>query len=341
MNRVNDYLLKHFMSLFSSLFFVLFSIASIVFFIKIASITSVIQINFLELMIMFVYLIPRLLLYTVPVTFFIALCITLFNLSRENELLVLFTLGHSPKKILKLFIFLASIFSTLMIINIIVLIPISRQLNDNFLDYKKSEAKFNIQASKFGQKFSDWIVYVKKVKKDHTYQNVALYQKDSPNKPAKLILAKVASIKNVTGILRLILNDGKIFEFKKDEIHQIDFKKMYINTKQSGNIGHIQTIYDYWHIAFQNEGRAYNFAFFILIALFPLSTVHLALGLSIVVSRYTSAKIYLYIFLSILSYISLVVVVSKINAFYSILAVPIVTIFISYFIYKRQVSLRF
>jgi lipopolysaccharide export system permease protein len=341
MNRVNDYLLKHFISLFSSLFFILFSIASIVFFIKIASITSVIQINFLELILMFVYLIPRLLLYTVPVTFFLALCITLFNLSKENELMVLFTLGHSPKKIFKLFMFLASIFSILMIIDIIVLIPISRQLNDNFIQYKKAEAKFNIQASKFGQRFSNWIIYVKKVKKDHTYQNVALYQKESSSKPAKLILAKTASIENVSGVLRLILNNGKAFKFEKDEIQQVNFKKMYINTKHNENIGYMKTIYNYWHLAFQNKGRAYNFAFLILIALFPFSTVFLALGLSIVVSRYTSAKIYLYIFLSIFAYISLVVVISKINAFYSILTVPLATILISYLIYRRQVSLRF
>lgn len=341
MTKVDNYLLKHFISLFSSLFFILFSIASITFFIKIASITSIIQINFWELLLLFVYLIPRLLLYTMPLTFFLALCITLFNLSKENELLVLFTLGYSPKKILNLFVSLAAIFSLLMIINIIVLIPISRQLNDNFIQYKKSEAKFNIQESKFGQKFSDWIIYVKKAEKDHTYKNVALYQSELKNKPTKLILAKTASIENTKGLLRLVLNNGRAFEFRKDEIKQIDFEKMYINTKNHDNISYIKTIYNYWHLAFQNKGRAYNFAFFILIALFPFSTVYLALGLSIVVSRYTSSRIYLYIFLSILSYISLVVVIAKINAFYSILTVPLVTIFISYLIYRRQVLLRF
>ncbi|NOX16590.1 MAG: LptF/LptG family permease [Epsilonproteobacteria bacterium] len=341
MNRVDNYILKHFMSLFSSLFFILFSIASIVFFIKIASITSIIQINFLELLLMFVYLIPRLLLYTIPVTFFLALCITLFNLSKENELAVLFTLGHSPKKISQLFLALAAVFSILMVIDIVILIPISRQLNDNFIEYKKAEAKFNIQASKFGQKFSNWIIYVKKVKKNHIYENVALYQKELQNKPAKLILARTASIENTEGILRLILNKGKAFEFKKDEIQQVDFQKMYINTKYNEKIGYMKTIYNYWNFAFQNRGRAYNFAFFILIAFFPFSTVFLALGLSIVISRYSSNKIYLYMFLSVLSYISLVIIVAKINPFYSILIVPLVTIFISYLIYKKRVALKF
>lgn len=341
MTRADNYLLKHFVSLFSSLFFILFSITSIIFFIKIVKITSIIQINFLELLLLFVYLIPSLLLYTMPITFFIALCITLFNLSKENELLVLFTLGYSPKKILNLFLSLATILSLLMIINVMVLIPISKQLNRNFIEHKKSEAKFNIQESKFGQKFSNWIVYVRKAKKNHTYKNIALYQLESQNKPTKLILAKTASIENIKGLSRLVLNNGRAFEFRKDRIQQIDFKKMYINTKNSGNISYIKTIYNYWQLAFQNRNRAYDFAFFILIALFPLSTVYLALGLAIVVSRYTSPRIYLYIFLSILSYASLAIVLARTDAFYSVLTVPLATIFVSYLMYKRQVLLRF
>ncbi len=49
MNRANRYLLKHFSELFSSLFFILFFITSVVFFIKITTLTAVIQMNFLEL----------------------------------------------------------------------------------------------------------------------------------------------------------------------------------------------------------------------------------------------------------------------------------------------------
>jgi lipopolysaccharide export system permease protein len=99
MNRVSRYLLKHFSELFSSLFFILFFITSVVFFIKLTAMTAIIKMNFLELGTLYIYLLPRTLIYTLPLTFFIALCITLFNLSKENETIVLFTLGYNPKKI--------------------------------------------------------------------------------------------------------------------------------------------------------------------------------------------------------------------------------------------------
>ena len=341
MDRVNSYLFKSFLSLFSSIFFILFSIISIIFFIKISSITSIMQISFLELMTMFVYLIPKLLIYTMPVTFFISLCITLFNLSKENELIVLFSLGHSPKKLSQFFTIIAAILSLLMIVNVIVLVPLSKQLNKNFLEYKKAEAKFNIQESKFGQKFSNWLVYIDKSEKNQIYKNVTLYKKGRNGNAPKLILSQKALIQNADGILRLVLINGKAFEFQKDKIEQIDFGKMYINSKHSENLGYIKTISDYWNFAFKNKRRAYDFAFFILISLFPISTVFLAIGLATATSRYGNNGIYLYIFISAALYFSFVFLVAKIYPFSSILIVPIVSIILSYFIYKKRVSSKF
>ncbi|NOX15017.1 MAG: YjgP/YjgQ family permease [Epsilonproteobacteria bacterium] len=341
MDRVNRYLFRSFISLFSSMFFILFSIMSVMFFIKIASVTAVLQINFIELITMFIYLIPKLLIYTMPITFFVSLCITLFNLSKENELIIIFTLGRSPKKVSQFFFIVAALFSILMIINVIVLIPLSKQLNKNFLEYKKAEAKFNIQDSKFGQKFSNWLVYIDKAEKNQTYKNITLYKKSKNGKAAKLILSKKALIQNADGVLRLILENGKAFEFQKDKIEQVNFKKMYINSKHSENIGYIQTIQDYWKLAFKDKSRAYDFAFFILISLFPLTTVLLAIGLSTVTSRYSSNGIYLYIFTTVALYFALVFTMAKIEPFSSILIVSLITMSASYLIYRKRVALRY
>ncbi len=341
MDRVNRYLFRSFISLFSSMFFILFSITSVIFFIKIASITAVLQINFIELITMFIYLIPKLLIYTMPVTFFISLCITLFNLSKENELIVLFTLGRSPKQISRFFTIIAALFSILMIVNVAILIPLSKQLNKNFLEYKKVEAKFNIQDSKFGQKFSNWLVYIDKAEKNQIYKNVTLYKKGKDHENSKLILSKRALIQNADGVLRLVLENGKAFEFKKDKIEQINFEKMYINSKHNENIGYIQTIHDYWELAFKDKSRAYDFAFFILISLFPLTSVFLAIGLSTVTSRYSSNGIYFYIFASVALYFALVFLLARIEPFSSILFVSAITTSVSYLIYKKQVALRY
>ena len=343
MSKVNDYLLKSFMGVFSSLFIILFSIASIVFFINIANVTSVIQINFIEFFMLYIYLLPKLLIYTIPITFFISLCLTLFNLSKENELIVLFSLGFSPKKMSKFFTILASLISVLLIINIIILVPLSNQLNNNFLDYKKTKAKFNIQGSKFGQKFSNWIVYIDKVEKNNKniYKNITLYKKGAKGRAPRLILAEKALIQNSDGAIRLVLKNGKAFEFKKENIKQVDFKKMYINYKSAPNIRYMKTIYTFWSLALTDKNRAYDFAFFMLIALFPLTMVLTAIGISVTMSRYASAKIYLYQFISILLYFSLSVVFAKINAIGAVLVVSIIALILSYLIYRRNVALRF
>ena len=341
MDRVRSYLLRNFISIFSSLFFVLFSIISVIFFIKIASVTSVIQVNFVELITLYIYTIPKLLLYTMPITFFIALCITLFNLSKENELIVIFTLGYSPKKISNFFLTLAALFSILMIINIIVLIPLSKQLNKNFLEYKRAQAKFNIQENKFGQKFSNWLVYIGKSDKKQTYKNVTLYQEETKNSAPKLILAKRAYIQNNNNKLKLILESGKAFEIEKNKISQVDFKKMYINSKHSENIGYMQTIYDYWILSLKNKKRAHEFAFSMLIALFSLVSTQFAMGLSIVNSRYNSSNIYLNMFLFTIAYFALTVLLSNIEPFSSIFIVSLITAISSYIFYKKRVSEKF
>ncbi len=341
MARVNSYLFSNFITIFSSLFFILFSIISIIFFIKIASVTSVIQINFIELVTLYIYLIPKLLLYTMPISFFISLCIALFNLSRENELIVLFTLGYSPKKVSNFFLLLASLFSFLMIINIVILIPLSKQLNNNFLEYKKAQAKFNIQESKFGQKFSNWLVYINRSNKKQVYENITLYQKSINKKAPKLVIAKKASIEHNNGSLRLSLENGKAFEIKKNQIAQVDFQKMYINSKHRENIGYMQTIYDYWKASLKDKKRAYDFAFFVLIALFPLSSVYFAIGLSTVASRYSNNNIYLYMFLFTIIYFALTIIVANLEPFSSIIIVSLITLLSSFSVYKKRVLERF
>ncbi|MFW5625189.1 MAG: hypothetical protein ACOCMW_05310, partial [Campylobacter hyointestinalis] len=67
MNRVNRYLFNSFLSTFISLFATLFLIMSIVFFLQIARITSYIEISFVELLKLYLFMIPKILLFTVPI----------------------------------------------------------------------------------------------------------------------------------------------------------------------------------------------------------------------------------------------------------------------------------
>lgn len=341
MNRVSRYLLKHFSELFSSLFFILFFITSVVFFIKLTAMTAIIKMNFLELGTLYIYLLPRTLIYTLPLTFFIALCITLFNLSKENETIVLFTLGYNPKKIAQLFLGLSSILSLVLILDIFVLIPISKQLNTNFLEYKKAEAKFNIKANEFGQKFSDWLVYIEHSDENKLYSGITLYQAPTAKEDEKLIVATNAVIDNEKGTLRLNLNQGKIFEFTKEDIQQTDFERMHINTKPKTPVGAIQTIQEYWNGVFTDQRRAYDLSFFLLIALFPIASTLIALSIGIVTYRYNKGGIYIAMFSTIAIYLTLTTLVSTWNPQSAPIIVFIATFLIAYQIYQKRIRAMF
>jgi len=337
MNRVSRYLLKHFSELFSALFFILFFITSVIFFIKLTAMTAIIKMDFLELGALYIYLLPRTLIYTLPLTFFIALCITLFNLSKENETTVLFTLGYNPQKIAKLFLVLSSILSIVLILDIFIFIPISKQLNTNFIEYKKVEAKFNIKANEFGQKFSDWLVYIEHSDNNKLYSGVTLYQTKTDKEDEKLIVASNADIENENGILRLNLDQGKIFEFAKDGIQQIDFERMHINSQPKTTVGAMQSIKEYWSGVFTDTKRAYDLSFFLLIALFPVVSTLIALSIGIVTYRYNKGSIYLEMFATIALYFAFTTLVSSWYPQVAPLIVFFITFFLSYEIYQKRI----
>ena len=70
LNRVNKYFFTNFIDNLLSLFLTLFLIVSIVFFINIARITSYVEISFLEFIKLYSFLLPQILLFTLPISFF-------------------------------------------------------------------------------------------------------------------------------------------------------------------------------------------------------------------------------------------------------------------------------
>lgn len=100
---LKKYLFKNFSSSFFPIFFTLFSITSIVYLVKIASLTSVIQLNILELLLLYIYTIPKILFFVLPISYFVGLVMTFSKLSGEYELLVISSFGKNPISILKYF----------------------------------------------------------------------------------------------------------------------------------------------------------------------------------------------------------------------------------------------
>ena len=124
---ISGYLSKNFQSSFFTIFLPLFFIASLVFIIKISALTASIQISFVEMMYLFGYNLPSILFYTLPISFLVATVMTLLRLSNDNELMALFALGSNAKVILYRFFFIASLFSLILLILSLGLMPKTKQ----------------------------------------------------------------------------------------------------------------------------------------------------------------------------------------------------------------------
>ena len=91
--KLKQYLYSQLAITFFPIFLGLFFITSIIFLVKIASLTSIITINFIELFTLYAYVIPQIIFYTMPISFFISLVITLSKLASEYELTVITSFG--------------------------------------------------------------------------------------------------------------------------------------------------------------------------------------------------------------------------------------------------------
>jgi len=245
-NVLKKYLNKTYANTFFPIFLTLYVVTSIIFLVKIASLTSIIQINIYELLELYSYNIATILFYTIPISLFISLVLSLAKLSSEYELIVITSFGLNPLQILKMFLPLLFFSSILVLIISLALMQKSSFMESSFLNYKKVEAQFNIQANEYGQQFGKWLIYVQK-EENGLYKDIVLYQQ---NKTEDIfITAKNARLNNLKTSLNLSLNDGKVVKVG-DKVSQIDFKHMIINNdiEQIKNLNTFQDLIKYWSI---------------------------------------------------------------------------------------------
>lgn len=340
MDRVNRYFLTQFLSIFASLFGTLFFILSIVFFVQISRITSVVEVSFAELGKLYMFILPKIFIFTIPIAFFVSLALMFSKLSRENEMIVLFTIGHSPKKIAKFFIIISSITSITLLFVSLMLIPLSIELNTNFIDYKKTRANFNIKPTEFGQKFSNWIIFMEKNEKDkspQSFKNIVMYYLGDDAQ--RFVLAKEADI--ISKDLSLSLNDGRVYDLQQDKIHQISFEKMQVLTQNKYEIRSVNSAFKYWQDMKTNEKKAKNFIIYVLISIFPVLSTLLAFSFGVSISRYQKNMIYNYIFIVLFLYFSVVMIVSKLNVILAIFSTIALFSLASYYAFKYKITRKF
>lgn len=341
MKLVYKYILNQFLSTTISLFFVLFMIVSMVFFIQLARITSNIEITFLEFLKLYSFMLPRILIFTLPIAFFISLTLSFFRLSKENESIVLFALGLSPKYLAIFFIKIASLLSFFMLLTSLIFIPIAFELQDNFVDYKKTKIKFNYKSGEFGQNFLDWMIFIDK-EEDGIYKNIIMYHpKKNQNDKEQLLIANQGNLEQNKDVYSFRLKNGKMYNFENNEsIFLGEFSDLVVNTKVSNSSLETKKFYEYWNDIFINEKRAKEFVIYVCIAIFPLASVLFALSFGIVTYRYEKGHVYFGMLFVICSYFGLLSSFYK-NPVFSVFIIFSSFFIISIFCFKKMILSRY
>ena len=179
MDKLRRYIFSHLNVLFFSIFIPLFTIASVIFMIKLATFTAIIQLNIGEMGKLYLFVLPELLFYTLPIAFVVASALTLYRLSNDNEMVVVFSLGVSPVFLIRVLALPAVLLSLILLIDFMFVTPYIKSISKNFLTHKKAEAKFNLSASEFGHNFGDWMLFINKSDSNaRTYGDVVLFNKN-------------------------------------------------------------------------------------------------------------------------------------------------------------------
>lgn len=334
--KLKQYLYSQLAITFFPIFLGLFFITSVIFLVKIASLTSIITINFLELFTLFMYVVPQILFFTMPISFFLSLVITLAKLSSEYELTVITSFGLNPMNILKLFLPITLVISALLLVVSVGLIPKTKFLTKQFLEKKKKEANFNIKASEFGQKFGDWLVYISE-KDDKVYDEVKLFKTEK--KEDQFIVSQTAFLDNDKGFLTFKLENGKAFIINEKEFNQVNFKSMYINDSISDSKIVIFTdSYNYWKDNISRNIDMDDLALYVLTSLFPLLSLFLVITFGYFNPRYEKNRAVFYSLISVVLYYVLIKTIGDKILLHALYTIPLLWVFGTYLLYSRTIQ---
>jgi lipopolysaccharide export system permease protein len=335
---ISGYLSKNFQSSFFTIFLPLFFIGSLVFIIKISALTASIQISFVEMMYLFGYHLPAILFYTLPISFLIAVVVTLVRLSNDNELMALFALGASSKVVLSRLFFIATLFSLILLILSLGLMPKTKQQFKAFKIKKTAEAQININPSKLGQKFGNLFVYVK-AKEGKSLKNIVIYNKDV-NHSDQLFIAKEATFENNNSLVTLTLKEGSGYTYSEDSLKKITYKTMQLFKSLDTEGFSYKNIIQYWTNLANNPKRKSKIFFFIFSSLIPILALMIIASFAIINPRYQKNHAYSVLALTVITLYSIATLLERNGTVLTTTLASIVFLILGAYLYKRLV-LRF
>jgi len=340
MGKIYRYLLGDFFKTLGTYFLILFFLVSVIYFVRIAGYTSVMSMSFIDIFTIYFYYVPQILIYTFPLTYFIALVLSLYNFSKDGEMLVLFSLGKSPKNVISVYLLLSFVISFFLIVNSLILMPLSEQASHNFLKIKKVESKINVRSSEVGQKIANWYIFTKKAD-EYKYDDLILFSSNYKGKE-QFILAKSAKFKSFGDSVSLILKDGKHFMISQnDKVLQTNFKTLKLTNALYRDKLDNKSIYEYWLDAKDDKYRSRWLSIYMLLSLFPFLSVFLAFSIGIINARIQKRVVSFWIALVVVVYYGFIFKVGELSPLYGGVGFVVVFTLVSWIILKNMILKRY
>jgi len=333
---VSKYISVNFTKSFLTIFLPIFFIGSLVLIITLSSVTSVMQVNFIEMVQIFGYKLPIIIFYSLPVSFLVAVATTLIQLSSESELIALFSLGITSKKIMRQLWIIATLLTILLLILSLLEMPQAKQRYNAFKAHKLSQAKVNITPSRLGQKFGDIFVYLKE-KEGQNMRGIVLYTKDK-NGSNRLFIAKEANIENQNSVVTLALEDGSGYTFDERSLKEINYDTMKIFHNIDSNSYNYRNVIEYWIKYSYNPKKKGKILFFIFVSMIPMLGLYIIASFSIINPRYQKSYAYPILTLTTTALFVIATSLKKDGSFALLaLAIALISIF-GWFLFRQKVS---
>ena len=294
MVNVKGYISSNFTKSFLTIFLPFFLIISLVYLVKIASLTTKIQISFSELLSLYSYSVPDIVFYTLPLSFIAALANVLIKLSQDNELIALYALGLKARKVISNLFLLGLLFSFLLMSISFLAMPLSKQLYKSFKEEKKGEAKLNIVEGKLGQKFGNFYIYVRE-KNASIFHDIVIYNRtDIDNE--QFFASTTGQLVTQSGVTSLRLHDGHGYTYAKGKLQQVQYQTLEVFDSFQKKGFQFEDIISYWSKAVTNDRIMHRVFFFIFVSLIPLLSVYLVSSFTMINPRYQANHSFLVIF---------------------------------------------
>lgn len=341
MGRVQGYLLKNFSESFFPIFLTLFVITSMIFIIQISSLTTTMKITFPELFFLYATFLPNVLTFTIPASFFAAAVIAFAKMSMDSELIVLFSLRLRPKDMIAPIFYLSIVVSLVLLISSLALKPLAKQKRSNFKSEKVKEASFNLEASKFGQKFSGAVLFIEEKVGEKDFKNIILYKQDERQENEQIYISDRASMDNNDGVLQFKMDTGKSFIFNDTSMFNLSFSELLVNNPLKEAEQSYKDLISYWSNIDNDTKLAESFTKRVLVGIMPTMMIFVIMTLGVINPRYEKNNATFKVILVTVLYYGLVVVLSKKLPVTLIGIFPVLWLASTYYIYRIKTVSRF